>query len=290
MTCWRWAAAREPSVSGWPSGTTTSGSSRTRRPRRWRGSGSARRAAARSAPRAVDALGDQQFDLVCAFEVLEHIEDDAAALRDWAARLRPGGWLLLSVPAHQRRYGPADELVGHFRRYDPDAVAPLLARCGFTDVLVIQYGFPLGYLLEAGRDLIAPPPPRRAAGNVRRRADRGVRPPPPAGRAAARDRYPLGHRAVPGHPAGLPRPRHRPGHPRPARRLRRDRRAGGRDVPVTPGPAGHRRAGGSPGWPSRCRPGRRRSRTSRRPAGPAPGCPRPRRRARPAHGERPRCR
>jgi SAM-dependent methyltransferase len=102
----------------------------------------------------VDALGDQQFDLVCAFEVLEHIEDDTAALRDWAARLRPGGWLLLSVPAHQRRYGPADELVGHFRRYDPDAVAPLLARCGFTDVRVIQYGFPLGYLLEAGRDLI----------------------------------------------------------------------------------------------------------------------------------------
>ena len=48
----------------------------------------------------------ERFDLVCAFEVLEHIEDDAAAVKDWASRLRPGGWLLLSVPAYQRRYGP----------------------------------------------------------------------------------------------------------------------------------------------------------------------------------------
>ena len=85
----------------------------------------------------VDALGGGQFDLVCAFEVLEHIEDDAAAVRQWAARLRPGGWLLLSVPAHQRRYGPADELVGHFRRYDPARLTALLARCGLTDMRVI---------------------------------------------------------------------------------------------------------------------------------------------------------
>jgi SAM-dependent methyltransferase len=103
----------------------------------------------------LDALGPQKFDLVCAFEVLEHIEDDAAAVRDWAARLRPGGWLILSVPAHQRRYGPADELVGHFRRYDPAAMAALLASCGLTDVEVRQYGFPLGYVLEAARNGIA---------------------------------------------------------------------------------------------------------------------------------------
>jgi SAM-dependent methyltransferase/glycosyltransferase involved in cell wall biosynthesis len=102
----------------------------------------------------VDALGPEQFDLVCAFEVLEHIDDDAAAVRQWAARLRPGGWLMLSVPAHQRRYGPADELVGHFRRYDPAALAALLAGCGLTDIEVRQYGFPLGYALEAGRNLI----------------------------------------------------------------------------------------------------------------------------------------
>ena len=102
----------------------------------------------------LDALGPGQFDLVCAFEVLEHIEDDAAAVRQWAARLRPGGWLMLSVPAHQRRYGPADELVGHFRRYDPAAITALLASCGLTDIEVRQYGFPLGYALEAARNMI----------------------------------------------------------------------------------------------------------------------------------------
>jgi SAM-dependent methyltransferase/glycosyltransferase involved in cell wall biosynthesis len=102
----------------------------------------------------VDALGDERFDLVCAFEVLEHIEDDAAALKEWASRLRAGGWLMLSVPAYQRRYGPADELVGHFRRYDPDAIADLLGSCGFGETEVRHYGFPLGYALEAGRNLI----------------------------------------------------------------------------------------------------------------------------------------
>jgi glycosyltransferase involved in cell wall biosynthesis/SAM-dependent methyltransferase len=104
---------------------------------------------------AFDALGEEQFDLVCAFEVLEHIEDDATTLKEWAARLRPGGWLLLSVPGHQRRYAPADELAGHFRRYDPGALAALLTSCGFTQIDIRQYGFPLGYLLEAGRNQIA---------------------------------------------------------------------------------------------------------------------------------------
>lgn len=102
-----------------------------------------------------------EFDLVCAFEVLEHIEDDAAALDAWLGRLRPGGWISLSVPAHQRRYGPFDELVGHFRRYDPPALARQLQRHGCEQVEIREYGMPLGFVLEAGRNAIGR---RRLAG------------------------------------------------------------------------------------------------------------------------------
>jgi SAM-dependent methyltransferase len=100
-------------------------------------------------------LGDAQFDLVCAFEVLEHIEDDKAALTEWATLVRPGGWLMISVPAHQRRFSPWDEMAGHFRRYEPAGLADLLAGCGFGDIQIRQYGFPLGYALEAVRSRIA---------------------------------------------------------------------------------------------------------------------------------------
>lgn len=102
----------------------------------------------------VDLPSAERFDLVCAFEVLEHLADDTAALAEWSARLRPDGWLLLSVPAYQHRFGPADELVGHFRRYDPTAMVALLGRCGFGEIDLRQYGMPLGYLLEAGRNRV----------------------------------------------------------------------------------------------------------------------------------------
>ena len=59
-----------------------------------------------------------RFDLLLAFEVLEHIEDDPGALSAWAAFLRPGGRVLLSVPAHARRWTASDTWAGHYRRYD----------------------------------------------------------------------------------------------------------------------------------------------------------------------------
>ena len=94
------------------------------------------------------------FDLVVAFEVIEHIEDDANALAAWASHLRPGGWLLLSTPAWQKRFGPADEMVGHFRRYDPPVLRSRLAGAGLTDVELVHFGAPLGYVLEAGRNVV----------------------------------------------------------------------------------------------------------------------------------------
>jgi SAM-dependent methyltransferase len=94
------------------------------------------------------------YDLVCAFEVLEHIEDDVAALTDWVGLLRPGGHLLLSVPAFQERFGPMDTYAGHFRRYSPESLQERLVDAGLTDVQITLYGWPIAYPLEALRNRI----------------------------------------------------------------------------------------------------------------------------------------
>jgi SAM-dependent methyltransferase len=117
----------------------------------------AARFAAAGRGRAVNGLlgdGPADADVVCAFEVLEHIEDDLAALRAWAARLKPGGWLLLSVPAWADRFGPTDAYVGHFRRYDPDLLRERLVAAGLDPVEVRLYGWGLGHALEAARDAV----------------------------------------------------------------------------------------------------------------------------------------
>jgi len=89
------------------------------------------------------------YDLVCAFEVLEHIEDDRAALLDWVRFIRPGGHLVISVPADPSRFGPMDERVGHFRRYSVERLESLVRECGLVEVSTTVYGWPLGYALEA---------------------------------------------------------------------------------------------------------------------------------------------
>jgi len=94
------------------------------------------------------------YDLVCAFEVLEHIKDDTAALADWVGFVRPGGRLLLSVPAFRSRYGPTDEQIGHYRRYDPDELGARLGEAGLVDARVTIYGWPLGEVMEAVRNRV----------------------------------------------------------------------------------------------------------------------------------------
>jgi len=57
------------------------------------------------------------FDLICMLDVLEHVEDDAAALVRLRSWLRPGGRLLLTVPAYPWMWSDEDDVSHHLRRY-----------------------------------------------------------------------------------------------------------------------------------------------------------------------------
>lgn len=78
------------------------------------------------------------FDTVVLVNVLEHIEEDAAALRAILNGLRPGGTVVLFVPAFQALYSEFDRMVGHFRRYRKGELAALVRGAGF-DVVDAHY-------------------------------------------------------------------------------------------------------------------------------------------------------
>ncbi len=73
---------------------------------------------------------DGAFQVVCAFEVLEHIPEDEATLAEIARVLRPGGAFFLSVPVNPQLYTGFDAACGHVRRYDADELSAKLARVG----------------------------------------------------------------------------------------------------------------------------------------------------------------
>jgi 2-polyprenyl-3-methyl-5-hydroxy-6-metoxy-1,4-benzoquinol methylase len=66
----------------------------------------------------LESLTDQQFDTIIYIDVLEHIDNDRQELNQAAGHIRPGGYLIVLSPAHQRLFSPFDAAIGHYRRYD----------------------------------------------------------------------------------------------------------------------------------------------------------------------------
>lgn len=77
-------------------------------------------------------LAPGSLDLVVAFDVLEHLEDDKGAASGIHAALRPGGFFLVAVPADPKLWSAHDEAVGHVRRYTRQTLTELLASAGFS--------------------------------------------------------------------------------------------------------------------------------------------------------------
>ena len=73
---------------------------------------------------------DTRFDLVIASDVLEHIENEAKALSEWTRVLKPGGQMLVFVPAHSYLWSEHDVVNHHFRRYSRAGLVAALIRAG----------------------------------------------------------------------------------------------------------------------------------------------------------------
>lgn len=78
------------------------------------------------------ALGAEEFDVVIASDVLEHIDGEHLALREWHRILRPGGTLVVFVPAFNFMWSAHDEINRHYRRYSKRALVRALEKAHFA--------------------------------------------------------------------------------------------------------------------------------------------------------------
>lgn len=95
----------------------------------------------------------EKYDIVIASEVMEHCQDDALFLSQLRERLRDGGRLLLTVPAHMKDWGPNDDFCGHLRRYEREELYAALQGAGFDDVVIYSYGVPIYNIMKPFYDL-----------------------------------------------------------------------------------------------------------------------------------------
>jgi SAM-dependent methyltransferase len=88
-----------------------------------------------------DRLGypDDTFDLITCLDSIEHMENDAAVMRELSRVGRPGSHVCLTVPAGPALFGPFDRLAGHYRRYSRRSLAALLAGAGYSIVRLSHY-------------------------------------------------------------------------------------------------------------------------------------------------------
>ena len=111
---------------------------------------------------------DASYDLIALLDVLEHIEGDLAALSSIKAKLKPGGRILITVPANAWMWSAHDTVHHHFRRYNPASLRKVAGEAGLKVDLLTHFNtllFPLAAAV-------------RIAGKLTRREDADDAQPP----------------------------------------------------------------------------------------------------------------
>ncbi|GAA0324841.1 class I SAM-dependent methyltransferase [Sphingomonas oligophenolica] len=109
------------------------------------------------------------YDLIAVLDVVEHIEDDVAALKAMGACLKPGGKILITVPAHQWMWSAHDVVNHHHRRYSKPSLRKAIRAAGLEPAKLSYFNSLLFPLAAAAR----------LAGRLTGRDDSDDSPPPP---------------------------------------------------------------------------------------------------------------
>jgi len=99
----------------------------------------------------LQGIGEGCYDLVALLDVLEHVEDDVAALRAIARRLKPGGTIVLTVPQHGWLWSGHDVANHHFRRYSKAGLRTAIGAAGLKLDLMTSFNSLLFPLAAADR-------------------------------------------------------------------------------------------------------------------------------------------
>ena len=99
----------------------------------------------------LQGVNDGGYDLVAVLDVIEHIEEDEAALRMIARKLRPGGRILITVPAHPWMWSAHDVVNHHHRRYTKKTLRRAIAAAGLRTDLLSYFNSLLFPLAAAAR-------------------------------------------------------------------------------------------------------------------------------------------
>lgn len=90
----------------------------------------------------------QQYDLIIACEVFEHIKDDEEAFQAVSELMAPGGYFIFSAPSSPENWRFADDYAGHFRRYSRPEVCDKFQRHGLNLLALWSYGFPVTHMMR----------------------------------------------------------------------------------------------------------------------------------------------
>lgn len=82
---------------------------------------------------------NKKFDLVCAFDVIEHVDNDQLAIQEMARVCKDGGSIFVTVPAHMELWSEHDEVNHHFRRYKIEQLMELFIRAIGNKVFFASY-------------------------------------------------------------------------------------------------------------------------------------------------------